>query len=658
MNSCRDCVGALLCVLTISAGLAGAGEQPVRSRPAEAIIPPADWSPRDSHTQSGESETTTASMTDGVEREDYIQAPFIRAEGALGDGDGGVRPEIDRIYRITIRAFVIRRSDGTGGIDERVIPFLMQDLNYGFRDNGFVFDIEPKIRYIDNDDHYEDIEDFDEDREILNPRREDGVINFFFVPSYHGNNSPGGILRGPPWTPTLERGIFFVNHNTGTPKNIVTPPHEMGHMFLLDHPYETVWGLECTSGSNCRVAGDLVCDTPASPILFSVNTLATGIYFGTETPPCVDDPPYDPLTNLYMQAGWDAGHILRDEFTPGQLDRMFTLGLDFQADLLALRQSSFITDCDGNGLDDIMEILAGITPDVNRDMVPDVCQTFPDPGDLLVCGMTNDLHVRPRYYDGKTGEYRGDIWNGMSWAHQMRLGPDGLVYMPCLQRVSRFDLSTGRAAPFIIDGSLDGPGLIFVDLLFDANDDLLVLDFTTSGILKYSGATGEFMGVFANLSPVISAPRYMEYGPDGNIYVASNGAGGNTIQKVDAATGQLLGPFVLRGAGGLIAGQGLVFHEGVLYVSDGGANAVRMYDAQTGAPLGDFVAPNSGGLNNPFSLRFGPDGNLYVTSRNTNAVKWYDGSTGTYLGNFVQPGSGGGGGFGGLVQPAGLLFVP
>ena len=658
MSSFRVRKCALFLVLSVAIGGVNASEQPVKSGPEQVVAPKRGQAPLLSRPDSGELEAMPAARTDADDPVVCVQPPQSRPLWAAAAEDGGANPEIDQIRRVTIRPYVIRRSDGTGGMDERVIPHLMKDLNYGFRNVGFVFEIEPTIRYIDNDDHYEDIETFDEDREILNPRREDGVINFFFVPTYHGNTGPGGTLIGPPWTPTLERGIFFVYHNTGTPKNIVTPAHEMGHMFLLAHPYETVWGVQCTSNVNCRNSGDRVCDTPASPLLASHNTLATGIYFGTEPPPCTDDPPYDPHTKNYMEAGWEAGHILRDEFTPGQIERMLSLGVRQQEDLFEPRQRSFITDCDGNGVDDIVEILRGITPDVNRDMVPDVCQTFPDPGDLLVCGMTNDLHVRPRYFDGDTGEYRGDIWNGMSWAHQMRLGPDGLVYMPCVQRVSRFDLSTGRSAQFIIDGSNDGPGLTFTDLLFDANDDILALDWTTSAILKYSGSTGELIGLFTNLAPVISAPRFMEYGPDGHIYIASNGVRGNTIQKVDAVTGQRLGTFVGAGAGGLTSGTGLVFHEGILYVSDGAANAVRMYDAKNGAPLGDFVTPNDGGLNNPFSLRFGPDGNLYVASRNSNSVKWYDGQTGTYLGDFVQPGDGGGGGFGGLVSPAGLLFVP
>ena len=42
-------------------------------------------------------------------------------------------------FRVVNRFFVVRRTDGTGGINEDLIPLMMQDLNYGFRDTPFVY---------------------------------------------------------------------------------------------------------------------------------------------------------------------------------------------------------------------------------------------------------------------------------------------------------------------------------------------------------------------------------------------------------------------------------------------------------------------------------------------------------------------------------------
>lgn len=40
--------------------------------------------------------------------------------------------------------------------------------------------------------------------------------------------------------------------------------HELGHYFGLYHPSLTTYGLELVDGSNCEVAGDFCCDTPAA----------------------------------------------------------------------------------------------------------------------------------------------------------------------------------------------------------------------------------------------------------------------------------------------------------------------------------------------------------------------------------------------------------
>jgi hypothetical protein len=577
-------------------------------------------------------------------REGVRSTPSTPEAGMPAAGDP------DSVYRIVVRFHVVRRSDGTGGIDETRFPFMMRDLNYGFRDTPFVFVREPGVTYIDNTQYYNDFPTFPSMIPMLNAHYEPGVLNFFITPSVLSGAAPASTWFGPPDT-TGARGVLFAYPATGAPTNIVTPPHEAGHIFRLLHPGETVFGAECTSGVNCASAGDFVCDTPASPNVFGVNTTATGIYFANEPGPCVGDPPYNPNTRLYMEFGWPAGHILRNQFTPGQLARMNQALHTYQSDLIGSDRPDVLVDCDSDGVDDIEAILAGLVPDVNRDKVPDSCQAFPAVGDLVVCGMNNDATNRPRYYDGQTGAYRDTFWNGYTWTHQLRYGSDGLIYVPRLTLVCRLDPETGRTKDNFLDGVLDGASVL-VDLLFTEGGDILTLDNVTGKILRYDGETGSYVGELASLGSVgMSSPKYMEYGPNGEIHVVGNGAAGNTIQRVDAQTGELLGSLITPGAGGLAAGQGLVFHEGHLYVSDGATNRVLRYDANTGAFVDTFVQSGAGGLSNPHSLRFGPDGHLYVASRGDNSVKRYDGQTGAYIDDFVASGSAG------LIQPTGLLFI-
>jgi hypothetical protein len=579
------------------------------------------------------------------DRESLVRERTVPASEAAGADAGGLAGA-GAPHRIVIRFLIVRRSDGSGGLDESKLDYFMRDLNYGFRDTPFVYVQLPEITYIDDDALYENLPDWPTATALLQAHAQPGVMNHIITPT---------IFGGPPITglnfPFNPRGNIVAYERIGHPHSIVFPPHEVGHVFWLFHPYEMQFGDECTSGSNCAAAGDRVCDTPASPIVHGGNTTATGVFYRDIDGPCAGDRPYAPLTDLYMEAGWPAGHILRDRFTPGQVTRMLNTLNIFSPDLVGLQRPDVLADCDGDGIDDVEAILAGAAPDLNRDLVPDGCEILPRPGDLLVCGMTDDVLNRVRIFDRETGAFRETMWNGMTYVHSLRLGPDGLVYITRLGIVQRLDLATGRTRDNFLDGHFED-AVTFVDLLFDDAGDLLVLDIVSQNIRRYDGETGLFVDMFA---PAVgmNSPKAMEYGPDGHIYVVGNGGAGNTIQRIDRETGATLGSWITPGLGGLIAGQGILFHtDGLVYVSNAGANNVLRYDASDASFVDVFVSSGAGGLSNPHALRFGPDGNLYVASRGDDSVKRYDGSTGAPLGDFVAPGADG------LDQPTGLLFVP
>jgi len=562
--------------------------------------------------------------------------------------------------RIVCRFFVLRRTDGSGGLDEALIPKMMRDLNYGFRNVPFYFVREPGTSYIDDDGTYADIPNYAAQIALVNSGYADGVLSWYIAPHItNGATGTGtqvaGAWVGPPYT-TGMRGVLMAYPNMGTPANIVTPTHEVGHLGLLHHPFETAFGVQCTSEVNCHLRGDRVCDTPASPGLGPSLVLGTGEYIGTLLGPCLNDPPFAPNPLLYMDSSGLAGHVYRDEFSPGQIDRFKQWFIHQQGDLVGPARPHFIVDCDNDGLDDAEQVLLGLATDLDRDLVPDACQTYPKAGDLMVCGMTNNSQNRPRYFDGTTGAYAGEIWNGMTWAHSLRLGPDGLVYMPSLSHLVRLNLATGRTHDNFLDGAPENAGT-FVDLLFESDGNILLLDNLSNNIRRYDGATGSYMGVFSGLG-AMTRPKYMEYGNDGNIYVVGTAVQGNSVRRISAVDGSPMGAFVTAGSGGLTAGQGLTFHGSYLYVSEGATSRVLRYDGFTGAFVDAFVSAGSGGLSNPHSLRFGPDGHLYVASRGSNSVKRYDGTSGAYLGDFLAAGAGGDPGSGGLDNPAGLLFLP
>lgn len=561
-------------------------------------------------------------------------------------------------YRIVLQYNVLRRSDGSGGFTNlALINEHIRDLNWGFRDTPFVFVRIPGVRYIDDDGFYS-LGSVNEAHLMYSTYFTSGVANIFMHPGTLFNNPNARSYTSP--GPAPARGHTYGDTRIGLPGNIAYSPHELGHFFFLLHPYESGFaGTECVARDRCEDTGDLVCDTPASPVIFHQNTLRTGEYFGTAIGPCSGDPPYAPLTDLWMEAGWqygDPGALIRNRFTDGQVDRMIGTLMSISPDLIGEDRPDVLVDCDQDGLDDIEAIFEGIRPDINEDKVPDSCQAFLRDGDLLVSGMTNIDTNTPRYFDPQSGAFRGALRTGAWYGHQMRTGPDGLIYMTSLSVIQQLDPRTGRLVKNLVDGSPEGAGT-FTDVLFDANGDLLVLDISNQDIKRYSRGNGSFLGKFAD-SP-LSSPKYMEYGPDGQIYLVGNAPGDNRVARINAQTGEYMDDFVTAGSGGLTAGQGLVFHsDGYLYVADTANANVLRFDAESGAFDREFVSSaDNGGLNNPHSLRFGPDGNLYVASRGSNDVKRYDGSSGAYIDNFIPAGSGGPQGTGSIDQPAGLLFA-
>lgn len=171
--------------------------------------------------------------------------------------------------------------------------------------------------------------------------------------------------------------------------------------------------------------------------------------------------------------------------------------------------------------------------------------------------------------------------------------------------------------------------------LFGPDGAFYVTSANNDRILRYDGATGAYLGIFAQ-APQLDYPVDMQWGPDGNLYVSSQL--NDSIVRFNGTTGAFIDVFVTAGSGGLNAPSGIQFRNGDLFVAGRESHAAYRYDGITGA---HELTIGAGVLNTAFGLDFGADGNLYVASGGTQSVIRFDPVSGSSLGAFVTSGSGG-----------------
>jgi hypothetical protein len=299
--------------------------------------------------------------------------------------------------------------------------------------------------------------------------------------------------------------------------------------------------------------------------------------------------------------------------------------------------------------------------------------TFPD---AVLVGPDRNLYVSSGFYKGFFSILRYDSATG---APLPTPGNSGATFGDTATVFAQEGSATPQGEFFTVRTMLFGPdGNLYVAAGYDPNQ---------GWVDRFVGATGAYLGKFVSddlsQNGGLMNPQGMLFGPDGkgdgklDLYVASSRltSSNNNVKRYDGTTGQFLGEFVTTGSGGLDHAAGITFGpDGNLYVASGGWGgnggifglaAVLRYEGPTspdklppGTFLGTFVQPGSGGLNSPLGLLFGPDGNgdgqqdLYVgtflahgtdfkSKNGTSAILRYDGKTGSFIDAFVPFGSAG-----------------
>jgi DNA-binding beta-propeller fold protein YncE len=256
-------------------------------------------------------------------------------------------------------------------------------------------------------------------------------------------------------------------------------------------------------------------------------------------------------------------------------------------------------------------------------------------------------------YDSRSGEFDGVLVQpvGQDQIRDVILGPDGLLYatyadhsVPSIARgtVRRFDMQGNLLGTFVPTGS---GGLAAPQAIAFGPDGNLYVASNDGHVFRYDGKTGAPLGVFAS---GLAIPEDLVFGPDGNLYVSNVGTCGvnclfSNVRRFDGATGAFLGDFVSTNSGGLFGALGIAFgRNGDLYVASAFNDSVFRYDGTTGAFVDQFALPNIGsGPNVPTDVVFGPDADLYVARRNDaglgTTILQLDPSDGAFIANFISP---------------------
>jgi len=292
-------------------------------------------------------------------------------------------------------------------------------------------------------------------------------------------------------------------------------------------------------------------------------------------------------------------------------------------------------DCNGNGKPDDLDIALGTSPDLWGNGVPDECDPDCD-GDGIPDYDEIQLDLTLDLDRNVVLDACQDCdGDGINDIVELQGARHAWVASDVLDYIGQYHALSGVR----VKTSTTGEAVSAQDLIIAPGNRVLVTAATTNKVVAFDAVSGAYLNDFVSAgSGGLSYPTGLIMGPDGHLLVCSRNT--NNVLKYDGATGAFLGEFVAGGSGGLTIPFGLVYGpSGNLYVSSGG-NQVLEYDGGSGAFIRVFVSSaNNGGLSGARGMAFKPDGNLLAASYNTDAIIQYNGSTGASMGKWNSGGT-------------------
>ncbi|NEN23057.1 hypothetical protein G3O08_06035 [Cryomorpha ignava] len=238
---------------------------------------------------------------------DYLESQKRAMPGYFGC------EQINRVNRkISVLFQVIRDSVGGTGVTDANLEQSINRLNEIWAPTGISFEFCER-RNLDNHQFNEFVQLTDgEDMEAM--YYEPNVINVFISATV--NTISQGDVAGYAYPPG-GKDIVHVKKSSMQDPEFPVLIHEMGHFLGLLHTFETSTGAELADGSNCTSAGDLICDTEASPTNNPADFSGTNCnYIGMPAADAMGNFYVPPSKNFMSYSGCGC------EFTKQQYNRM------------------------------------------------------------------------------------------------------------------------------------------------------------------------------------------------------------------------------------------------------------------------------------------------------------------------------------------------
>lgn len=323
-----------------------------------------------------------------------------------------------------------------------------------------------------------------------------------------------------------------------------------------------------------------------------------------------------------------------DDCNGNGIEDSIDIGLAESEDLNGNGIADECEDCNGNGMLDDIEIAAGQADDANGNGVPDGCEP-----DCNGNGLPDDLDIA----EGTSTDLYG---NNVPDSCEEDCDGSGVSDYTEIQADMALDID--RNARLDACQDCDGDGVNDFEALEGAHN-VWVASFAKGGpVYEFHAVSG--VRVKTSQMGFVDSPHDLLITPSGRIFVSS--ANDDRIVEF-ARNGTYVGDFVTAGSGGLDYPTGMtVAPSGNLLVCSRDTDSVLEFDGGTGLFVRALVTSGSGGLILPSSMTFGPNGNLFVASRDFRVIE-YDGASGALVGDFVTAEQGST-----LALARGMVFKP